>query len=65
MGRTRSSNRGDDLDQLGIVSTLSKGWVANLAIEYDVRGSFVYLTPLLEERVSSHPSSSTLAFYED
>ena len=65
MGRTRSTDRGDNLGQLEIVSTLSKSQVANLAIEYDIRRRFVCLTPLPEERVSSPPSSSTLAFYED
>ena len=65
MGRTRSSDKGDDLGQLGIVSSLTKSQVANLAVEYDIRGNFVCLTPLPEERVSSPPSSSTLVFYED
>ena len=65
MGRTRSVDRGDNLDQLKIVSTLSKSRVANLAIEYDIRERFVCLTLLPEERVSYPPSSSTLAFYED
>ena len=65
MGRTRSVDRGDNLRQLEIVSTLNKSRVANLAIEYDIRKRFVCLTPLPKERVSSPPSSSTLAFYED